>query len=115
VVNTDAAGLNFRLAQEAESPGPLPALSWIRTGGFAGVCQTSACIPQALTGSGLQGGRDPGQTFCRKRTYILERGIRAVWMFEWKSMPPALGGHVHRPDPVLRNRSQVMPRKSSKC
>jgi hypothetical protein len=39
VVNTDAEGKNYRLVKEPESPGPLPALSWTRTGGIAGVCQ----------------------------------------------------------------------------
>jgi hypothetical protein len=39
IVNTDAAGKNFRLVKDPESPGPLPALSWTRTGGIAGVCQ----------------------------------------------------------------------------
>lgn len=39
VINTNVSGKSYRLAEKTESPGPLPALSWTRTGGLAGTCQ----------------------------------------------------------------------------
>jgi len=41
-VHSDAVGKNFRLAPDSgaqDSPGPLPAVSWTRSGGIAGICQ----------------------------------------------------------------------------
>jgi hypothetical protein len=39
-VHTDQTGANYRLAQDTGKIDQLPALSWTRSGGFAGVCQS---------------------------------------------------------------------------
>jgi hypothetical protein len=90
-VNTNTTGMNFRLEQKPESPSPLPALSWIRSGGFAGVCQSLSVYS---TGTYLlsdckagvilaQGSLPEGQL-----TYLNELFERFE-SFEWKLMPPA--------------------------
>ena len=91
VVNTDTTGRNFRLAQKNESPGPLPALSWTRTGGFAGVCQIlnvysmgtywlRDCKSDEIVAQGVL---SEGQ-----QTY-LNQLFERFGSFEWKPIPPA--------------------------
>jgi len=91
MVNTDATAKNFRLAQEPESPGPLPALSWIRTGGFAGVCQNlsvystgSYWLRDCKTDVVLAQGVLPEE----QQTYLSEL-FKRYGSFEWKPMPSA--------------------------
>jgi hypothetical protein len=89
VVNTDATGKNFRLAQKDETPGPLPALSWTRTGGFAGVCQTlsvystgSYWLKDCKTGQVLAQGVLSGE----QQAYL--NGLFEQYApFEWKPKP----------------------------
>ena len=91
VVNTDATGNNFRLAEKPESPGPLPALSWMRSGGFAGICQSLSVystgtywLRNCKTDKVLaQGVLPEGQL-----TYLNELFERYA-SFVWQPMPPA--------------------------
>lgn len=90
-VNTDATGKNFRLVQGEGESDQLPALSWSRSGGFAGVCQTLTVYSlgnywmwDCKQGKLLAQGVLP-ENF---RTYLsgLMEGYQS---FEWKPMPPA--------------------------
>jgi hypothetical protein len=91
VVNTDATGKNYVLAPKAESPAPLPALSWTRTGGFAGVCQNLSIystgvywLTDCSTGEVLAQGMVPETDL----TYLVGL-FEQYGSFEWKAMPPA--------------------------
>ena len=91
VVNTDAAGDNFRLAEKTESPGPLPALSWTRSGGFAGICQELSVystgaywLRNCKTGEVLAQGVLPVGRY----TY-LDGLFERYASFLWQPMPPA--------------------------
>jgi hypothetical protein len=90
-VNTDATGKNYRLAQKLETPGPLGALSWIRTGGFTGVCQilnvysTGAywlgdCNTLKVVAQGV---------LSQDQQAYLSGAFEQYGSFEWKPAPPA--------------------------
>jgi hypothetical protein len=91
VVNTDATGKNYRLAQTVETPGPLPALSWLRTGGIAGICQNLNvystgnylfwdCKADKLLSQGVMP---------EANSTTLTGPFEKYSSFVWKSMPPA--------------------------
>jgi hypothetical protein len=91
VVNTDASGKNYVLASKTESPAPLPALSWTRSGGFAGICHNLSLfstgdywLRDCQTGEVLSQGITP-QADLAYLTGLFEQ----YGSFEWKSFTPA--------------------------
>jgi len=90
-VHTDATGQNYRLAQDSSTTDQLPAVSWTRTGGIAGICQE---LTVYFNGSYWLKDCKADKTLAQG---MLPEGhltyLSGLWerfgSFEWNPMPPA--------------------------